>query len=194
MKVVGLTGGIGSGKTTVAGFFKELGAAVYIADEEAKKILNFSPEVKLELLKIFGKEVLKNDIPDRKFIASQVFNQPENLKALNSLIHPRVAEHFEEWKVQQKADYVIYEAAILFETGSYKKCDYTILVTADKKERIKRLMHRDKSSLEEIEARMANQWTDEQKSSLADFIIINNDLSATYEEVRKIHEIFSKTQ
>lgn len=189
MKVIGLTGGIGSGKSTVAGFFMKLGVPVYIADTEAKHLMNSSHEVHQDLVGLFGSSVSKNGILDRKFIASRVFNDPEKLNALNEIIHPRVEAHFLEWKKQQQAIYIIYEAAILFETGGYKKCDKTILVTAPYAERIKRLLLRDQSSKEEIEARMKNQWTDEKKSILADFVIKNVDISATWEEVRKIHEI-----
>ncbi|HET8753699.1 MAG TPA: dephospho-CoA kinase [Salinimicrobium sp.] len=191
MKIIGLTGGIGSGKSTVAGFFKELGVPVYIADEEAKRLMDSSPEVHKELEKLFGHKVFKNCIPDRKFIASRVFNDPEKLHALNAIIHPRVKAHFLEWTRTQQADYAIYEAAILFETGSYKNCDKTILVTAPYEERITRLLKRDHSTIEEIAARMKNQWTDERKSFLADFVINNVDLAVTWEEVRKIHAFLS---
>lgn len=193
MKVVGLTGGIGSGKTTVANFFADLGVPIYIADLEARKLQNESSEIKAEISAIFGAQAYKDGILDRKFISGQVFGDPEKLEALNAIVHPRVAQHFEQWKEKQDATYVLYEAAILFEKGGYKKCDATILVIADHKTKISRLQKRDQSEISEIEARMNNQWPDEKKVELADFVIENKDLSDTQKEVRKIHRILLKT-
>ncbi len=193
MKVVGLTGGIGSGKTTVAGFFSELGVPVYIADVEARKLQNESPEIKERIIAIFGTSAYKEDILDRTYISGKVFNDPEMLEALNNIIHPQVAAHFENWKKKQAAPYVIYEAAILFEKGGYKKCDLSILVIADRADKIKRIQERDKSQISEIEARMNNQWSDEKKLKLADIVIENKDLSNTQKEVRKIHQNLLKT-
>ncbi|WP_424494360.1 dephospho-CoA kinase [Salinimicrobium sp. GXAS 041] len=193
MKVVGLTGGIGSGKTTVAGFFAELGVPVYIADKEARKLQNESKEVKEQIIAIFGTQAYRENTLDRKYISGKVFSDPEMLEELNNIIHPQVAAHFGNWKEKQAAPYVIYEAAILFEKGGYKKCDFSILVVADRAERIKRVQERDKSQIFEIEARMNNQWPDEKKLKLADFIIENKDLSNTQKEVRKIHQNLLKT-
>lgn len=193
MKVVGLTGGIGSGKTTVAGFFRELGVPVYIADLAGRKLLETSPKIKKAILELFGPDSYKGNKPDRKFIAAKVFNDPERLKALNSIIHPAVARDFEKWKSQKEAPYVIYEAAILFEAGGYKKCDVSILVTAPKEERIRRIKERDQSTEEEIIARMENQWSDEEKSELADFTIKNKNLSETKEQVKALHHIILKS-
>ncbi len=188
MKVVGLTGGIGSGKTTVANFFRKLGTPVYIADEEAKKIMNTSTEVKKRITQLFGEDTYINSILDRKKLASRVFHDASRLEALNAIVHPAVGHHFEEWKKAQTGAYVIYEAAILFERGSDKKCDLVILVTSPYDLRIQRLQERDQSSIEEIEARMAHQWTDEKKTALADYIIENKDLSETWEKVQNIHQ------
>lgn len=193
MKVVGLTGGIGSGKTTVAKFFAELGVPVYIADDEAKKLMNHSAEIKEEVIGLFGAEAYKNGILDRKFVAERVFGSPEKLKALNAIVHPAVARHFDEWKEKQDSRYVIYEAAILFEQGGHKKCDFTILVTADHDTKIKRLQERDQSNISEINARMNNQWPDEKKIALADFVIENGELSNTRNKVQKIHRTLLKT-
>jgi dephospho-CoA kinase len=193
MRVVGLTGGIGSGKTTVAGFFKELGIPVYIADVEAKALMNTDMEVKAAVKALFGEESYKDGRADRKYIASQVFGDPGKLNRLNGIIHPAVARHFEAWKHSQEAPYVIYEAAILFETGGYKKCTYNILVTAPFNIRIERLKQRDNSTLEEIEARMNHQWSDEAKAKLADFTIENIALSETREQVRQLHETLLKS-
>lgn len=192
MKVIGLTGGIGSGKTTVANFFKELGVPVYIADEAGKKLLNSSAEVKEKVQKVFGEQAYKNNHPDRKYLADQVFNSKEKLDQLNKIIHPAVREDFENWKKDQSANYVIYEAAILFETGSDEKCDAVIVVTAPYSERLKRLQKRDQSSIEEIEARKQHQWNDDKKRALANFEIENIDLHTTKDSVKNLHEILLK--
>lgn len=189
MKVVGLTGGIGSGKTTVANLFRDLGISVYIADDQAKSLMNKSPEIRKKIQDLFGKESYQKGRLNRKLLASQVFNDQEKLETLNGIVHPEVERHFESWKSEQTTPYVIYEAAILFERGSYQKCDRTILVTADRQERIRRLLQRDSTTVSEIEARMANQWDDERKRKMADFIIENMDLSRTSEQVRKFHQM-----
>ena len=188
MKVLGLTGGIGSGKTTVAGFFTELGIPVFIADEEAKKLMLKDEKVKSSIIQLFGEEAYKDGIPDRKFIASKVFGDEGKLEQLNRIIHPAVGRHFESWKKLQKAPYVIYEAAILFEKGGHLKCDFTLLITAPYDRKIERLQERDNSTLEEIEARMNHQWSDEKKADLADFIIENNERPKTREAVHELHE------
>lgn len=192
MKIIGLTGGIGSGKTTVAGFFKELGIPVYIADNAARVLMNSSAEVKSQITDLLGLEAYNNGIPDRKYIASKVFNSPENLQKLNEIIHPAVEKDFKIWLESQSAPYIIYEAAILFETGKFKKCDAVILVTAPYEIRIQRLQKRDRSSLEEIDARMQHQWSDERKKDLADFEVINVEFSFTKEQVQNLHEIILK--
>lgn len=194
MKVLGLTGGIGSGKTTVANFFKELGVPVYIADDEAKKLMNSDPDVQNKVKKVFGEEAYENGSLNRKFLADRVFKDKNLLEQLNSIVHPAVGKHFLKWKQGQDSDYVVYEAAILFEKGGYKKCDRNLLITAPLGERIQRLVERDHASPEEIEARMNNQWPDEKKAALADFIIENKELSITRDEVRKIHRFMLDTE
>lgn len=188
MKIVGLTGGIGSGKTTVAGFFKNLAVPVYIADDAGKRLMNTSSEIREKIISIFGNNAYDGNNPNRKFIASKVFNEPDQLKQLNQIIHPAVEADFKAWYQKQYASYVIYEAAILFETGSYKKCDLNILVTAPQKLRIERLQKRDNSSRAEIRQRMDHQWSDEKKSVLADFIIKNDELEQTRLQVQHIHD------
>lgn len=192
MKVVGLTGGMGSGKTTVAGFFRELGVPVYIADDAGKRLMNTSAEVKSKIIQVFGEEAYSEGELNRNYIASEVFNNREQLEKLNSIVHPAIARDFEEWKNNQTAAYVIYEAAILLETGGQSRCDWVILVTANMDKRIQRLQKRDQSTVEEIEARLKHQWSDEKKRSLADFEIKNDDLSSTKEQVGNIHEIILK--
>lgn len=194
MMVVGLTGGIGSGKTTVAGFFKELGIPVYIADEAAKNLMETSEEIRAKIIQLLGNEAYSGNEPNRKFIAAKVFNDPEKLEALNGIIHPAVASDFQQWKKKQKdSEYVLYEAAILFEKGGYKNCDFNVLVTAPMEARIDRLQKRDQSTVEEIEARMRNQWPDEKKRELADFTIENGNLSQTKEQVKTLHGIILKS-
>ena len=189
MKVIGLTGGMGSGKTTVANFFKELGVPVYIADDAAKNLMNTSTEVKSKIIDLLGEKAYPDGVLDRKYVAAQVFDSAEKLEKLNGIVHPAVATDFENWKNSQNFPYVIYEAAILFEKGGNKKCDAVILITAPYRDRIKRLQQRDKSSEKEIEARMKHQWSDSKKRKLADFEIKNLNIANIREQVRKLHEI-----
>jgi dephospho-CoA kinase len=175
-KIIGLTGGIGSGKTTIAKYFEELGIPVYIADDEAKKIL-YLPEVVEELHTVFGDIFFTDGIPDKAKIASFVFSDNEQLLRLNAIIHPKVAKHFKNWVLSNSGKlFVIKEAAILFESGSYIDCDLVILVTAPIEVRIERVIHRDQITRDKVLQRMENQWDDEKKSSLSDFIIDNTDL------------------
>lgn len=192
MRVIGLTGGMGSGKTTVANLFKELGIPVFIADEEAKYLMNTSQEIRNKVITLFGEQAYIAEDLDRKYIASVVFNAPEKLQKLNKIIHPAVARYFQLWVLKQTAPYVLYEAAILFETGGYKKCDKVILVTAPRQDRIKRLQSRDKSSVSEIESRLQHQWSDKEKRKLTNYEIINKEISSTKEQVRNLHEILLK--
>ncbi len=189
---VGITGGIGSGKTTVLHFFKRLGVPAYIADERARALMHKSP-LKEEIIHRFGTDSFdqKKQL-NRAFLAHLVFTNPDLLKQLNELVHPRVAQDFQTWVQNQKAPYIIYEAAILFETGGYKTFDYTILVTAPKKVRIFRLKKRDATSEEKIRKRMQNQWPDEKKEKLADWVIINRDLADTQQQVLRLHNILSR--
>lgn len=193
MRVLGLTGGIGSGKTTVAQMFRGLNVPVYIADEEAKKMMDTDTEIIKQIKLLFGEASYKRGNLDRKFLAEQVFNNQELLERLNQIVHPAVGKNFDDWKKHQTSPYVVYEAAILFEKGGYKKCDKNLLITAPREVRIQRVKKRDKATSTEIEARMSHQWPDEKKEELADFVIINEELSETRKEVRKIHEIMLKS-
>ncbi|WP_410005722.1 dephospho-CoA kinase [Aequorivita nionensis] len=191
MKIIGLTGGIGSGKTTVAQLFSELGVPIYIADTEAKKLMNSSKVIRRKLVALLGEDAYSGTKLNRKFVADKIFNDKFLLDAVNAVIHPKVAAHFKKWVSKQKATYVIKEAAILFENGSYKDCDKVILVTAPKQMRINRVMARDNTSKAEIEQRMNNQWSDEKKLKLADIIIENIDLKTTKNKVEAIHNLLS---
>ena len=188
MKIVGLTGGIGSGKTTVAEMFSALGISVYNSDIEAKKLTNSSETIRQQLISLLGAETYnKEGTLDRKFMAGKIFNDEELLRKVNAIIHPKVAEHFKKWVSQQNSAYVIKEAAILFESGSDAQCDLVILVTASREERIRRVMDRDQVSQKEVEVRMKNQWSDSKKMKLANFVIQNNNLSETQKQVESLH-------
>ncbi|WP_298223004.1 dephospho-CoA kinase [Flavobacterium sp.] len=185
-KIIGLTGGIGSGKTTIAQYFKSLGIPVYIADDEAKKMLDV-PTIQKEIKETFGEVVFENGAISRPKLASVVFENPEKLKVLNGIIHPAVKEHFKDWFVQHSNNpIVIREAAILFESGSYLDCDKIITVVAPLETRIQRVLSRDKTTREAVLNRIKNQWTDEMRIAKSDFVIENNDLSNAKEQVDKI--------
>lgn len=191
MKTIGLTGGIGSGKTTVARMFEEYGIPIYIADTEAKNLMHTSCEIRSELQQLLGENVYVDGQLDRKFMADKIFNDKQLLEKVNNIIHPRVEAHFQEWKKKQNAPYCIKEVAILFENGSYKRCDKTILVVADEEERIARVIKRDGVKREKVLERMKNQWSDAKKTPLADYIINNQSLNATKKEVKNLHTILS---
>jgi len=193
MTVVGLTGGIGSGKTTVAKQFMALGIPVYIADEEAKKLMNTSQVIKRKLIQLFGNEAYVNDGLNKPFIANIIFNDKSYLEKMNAIVHPQVAAHFKKWVLKQNAPYVIKEVAILFENDGYKQCDYVITVTAPKNIRIERLLERDPTTKDKIEAIMKNQWSDEEKIKLSDYVITNIDLENTKIKVLKIHKEILKS-
>ncbi len=192
MLIVGLTGGIGSGKTTVANMFKDLGVPVYIADVEAKELMLNSVAIKKELIELLGEQAYTaSGELNRTFIATQVFSNSDKLEALNAIVHPRVGAHFKKWVTKQQANYVIKEAAILFENDGYKNCDKTILVTAPVKDRIKRVLARDQSTREDVLARMQNQWPDSQKIPLADYTIQNTNLDQTKALIKALHNTLS---
>ncbi|NAS13391.1 dephospho-CoA kinase [Poritiphilus flavus] len=193
MMIIGLTGGIGSGKTTVSKIFRSLGVPVYDSDKEAKELMVASEEVVKAIKALFGSEAYKGKKLNKNYIAERVFNDKELLGQLNAIVHPAVKKHFLSWAKKQNAAYVIQEAAILFENGSYVNYDKMILVTAPKKERIRRIMARDGSTEDQILARMKNQWSDRKKRGLADFVIENKSLEKTKSAVAKIHAELAKT-
>ena len=189
MLIVGLTGGIGSGKTTVARFFEALGIPIYFADDRAKALMVNSPELKESIVLLLGVTAYTEDGRlNRAYIASQVFNNKALLEQLNGLVHPAVGKDFKQWASEQDSPYVIKEAAILFENGNYKAADKNILVTAPIDVRIERVMNRDGAKKEDIEARMQHQWPDSEKIPLADYIIENIDLEQTRLQVNSLHE------
>ncbi|MBS1534838.1 MAG: dephospho-CoA kinase [Bacteroidetes bacterium] len=185
-KIIGLTGGIGSGKTTVAKQFIEAGIPVYIADEEAKKLLH-QPEIISQIETNFGDSVLEDNQISRAKLAQVVFNNPEKLALLNSIIHPAVKKHFQQWLNEHQAfPYVVREAAILFESGTYHDCDLIISVIAPIEERISRVIQRDQVDRAAVLARINNQWTDEQRIAKSDFVIENVTPKNTERQVNEI--------
>lgn len=188
-KTIGLTGGIGSGKTTIANHFLAAGIPVYIADDEARKIMQ-SPEIIEEIKTKFGNTIFENGILNREKLAEIVFSNPEKLNQLNAIIHPAVQQHFENWILKHKnSPYVIYEAAILFESGSYKKCNLIITVTAPQEARIQRIIQRDKTTREQVMKRINAQWSDEQRISKSDYVIENISAETAKSEADKILKI-----
>ena len=192
--IVGLTGGIGSGKTTVAEVFKKLDSvAVYIADIEARKIMNSSDVIRIQLLQAFGKETYKNNELNREYLANAVFESKEKLTILNNIVHPEVKKHFQDFAARNidKA-YVLYESAILFESNSSQQCDFVISVFLDKEERIKRVLDRDKTSEKEVLSRINSQWKEDKKLLSSNYIILNYAIQDTEKSVLKIHNILTK--
>ncbi len=184
---VGLTGGIGSGKSTVAKIFQALGYPVYIADTRAKELMVKDSELVSSIKKVFGEDIYSsNGTIDRQKLASIVFKDKKALEKLNSLVHPAVKRDFKLWCTRQDSSIVFEEAAILFETGSDKYFDKTILVTASKEERIRRVINRDQTTREAVESRMANQWSQEKKIQLADYIINNEGDELVIPQVLKL--------
>ncbi|MGV1001598.1 dephospho-CoA kinase [Empedobacter falsenii] len=184
--VAGITGGIGSGKSTAAKFFEELGIPVYNSDTRAKTIQNENSEVKVKIIAAFGEKAYNENGLNKPYLSKQVFQNNEKLKLLNSIVHPAVFQDFEDWKKAQKSDIVMKEAAILIESGSYKDCDVVISVVVDVETRIARTIERDGLSREEILARINNQISDEERIAKSDFIIDNNgDLAHLKNEVEQ---------
>lgn len=192
-KIIGLTGGIGSGKTTIAKYFASKGIPVYIADEAAKDIMD-DKKVVQEVQAIFSENVmLKNGLLDRNAIRELVFADKSKLEQLNKIIHPKVKTDFENWlNKNKKAPFIIKEVAILFETNGQKYCDATILVTAPIETRIKRVLERDKTSRENILHIINNQLPEEEKMKLATFVVTNENLNITYKTVDNLIEILNK--
>ncbi|SEH71322.1 dephospho-CoA kinase [Epilithonimonas hominis] len=173
-KIIGLTGGIGSGKTTVAKLLEEKGFPVYYSDDEAKNIVNKDRELKDQIIKLLGNESYINDVYNRKYVAEKVFNDSGLLEQLNHLIHPAVRIDFENWVKKQNSPFVFKETALLFELQLHKDCYKSLLVTADDNLRMKRTMDRDGKTYREIESIMQKQMPEKEKIKLADYIIYNN--------------------
>jgi len=188
MHTVGLTGGIGSGKTVIAEIFSHFGIPIFNADFESKKILEADSEVRNQLTAWFGPDLYSENKLDRVKLAGYIFTDSVMLAKVNELVHPRVMKCFKSWCGKHTdTSYVIHEAAILFESGLYRHLDFTILVTAPEDIRMERIKRRDKSDEPSILKRMRNQWTDEEKLPLADYRIQNDGVSPILPQIAEIH-------
>ena len=187
MTKIGITGGIGAGKSVVASFLKATGIPVYIADDESKRITSTSPKIREQLVKKFGDELFSESILNRALLASLIFGNKENLSLVNAIIHPEVLSDFDEWaaKFKNKA-FVAMESAILFESGFDKNMDMIITVTAPVEERIERILKRNKTTREEILSRISNQLPEEIKCMKSDFVIYNDNNRAIIPQLEKI--------
>ena len=172
-KIIGLTGGIGSGKSTVAGIIRELGYPVYEADQAAKMCVSENTQLQNQIKDLLGDEAFVNGEYNRSYVSQKVFQDPHLLKGLNEIIHPAVQKHFENWLLLMQTPFVFKEAAILFESGSYKNCDKIIVVSAPEEIRIERVMKRDGVDASEVKKRMENQWPQAEKEARADYVINN---------------------
>lgn len=187
MVVVGLTGGIGSGKTTILNYFQSLGVPIYIADAEAKALMNRSKVIKRKLIELFGNEAYKDGRLNRPYLSSKIFNDKNLLSKMNAIVHPKVASHFKRWLKNQHTEYVIKEAAIIFENNLEHQYNYIITVVADEELRINRVMKRDTVSKERVKSIIKNQLSDAIKIEKSDYVIYNNDLKAAKIQALEIH-------
>ena len=191
MKIVGLTGGIGSGKTTVSKEFQKYSIKVYNSDLRAKFLMNNSIVLKNKLINNFGKEFYINDELNKSYISQIIFNDPTSLKLINSMVHPEVLNDFNEWIQSLSEKFVLYESALIFETGSYKLNDFNILVTCDYDLRVKRIIKRDGINEEKINSIINNQWDDDKKIPLADYIFFNTSNKENKLKVKNLVTYFN---
>ena len=190
MTKVGVTGGIGSGKTYVCRIFETFGIPIYYADDRARQLMEEDAVLVEQLKQHFGEEIYSNGVLERALLAAKVFNNKEALAVLNSLVHPAVFRDTVRWAEEHtNAPYTIKEAALLYETGSYKQLDKIIVVTASLEERISRVILRDNTTREQIIARIANQMDEQEKIKLADYVIYNDASHSVEDQVKAIHQI-----
>ncbi len=188
MKVVGVTGGIGAGKSMVCSVFATLGVPIFNADLEAKKLYDDHPELLISLREIFGNEIFKNGILDKKRLAELVFSDGLKLEHLNQLVHPLVAQSFLAWKKKQRAPYIIREAAILIESKTFEDCDHIILISAPESLKIQRTMQRSGLCSDQVKSRMKEQLTDEQRRPFCDFEVLNDEQQMILPMISFIHQ------
>ncbi|MBT3524501.1 MAG: dephospho-CoA kinase [Flavobacteriaceae bacterium] len=174
MKIIGLTGGIGSGKSTIAKVFKSNSVPVYDSDSSAKILMNSSKKLKLKLIECFGSSTYSNGLLNKKYVSNLIFNDSIALNKINSIVHPEVFNDFKQWKSKLNNDYVIYESALVFESGSYKSNDYNILVTSEFNLRVERIIKRDNIKKDDVLLKINNQWADQKKIPLADYVLKNS--------------------
>ena len=186
--IIGITGGIGSGKSTVCNVFKLLKVPIFEADKVAKELLNTHPKIKSGLIHQFGRKIYtENGTVDRKNLAEVIFNDKIQLKKINDLVHPVVREEFKKWVANhEQYSYVIHEAAILFESGFYKMMDYTILVSAPREKRINWVMERDAMNRQQVEERMKNQMPEVEKQKLASVVLMNDNYNLLIPKIVEI--------
>ena len=195
MLTIGVTGNIGAGKTQICLIFEVLGIPVYYADIEARRLMREDEKLITSIRKLIGeKAYLGNGELDRKYIAAIVFNDKNKLEALNALVHPAVAKDFKKWATRQQAAYVIKEAALLIEAGSYKDLDRNILVVADEDVRLNRVVKRDNVNERDVLARMRNQMDQESKKEYVDHIVYNNPGQFLVKQVMQLHREFLDLQ
>lgn len=188
MVVVGITGGIGSGKTTISNYLKSFGIPLYVADKEAKALMNRSKIIKQKLIQLFGDKAYVDGKLNRPFLAKMIFKDKSLLNQMNAIVHPKVASHFKRWLKKQDAPYILKEAAIIFENNLQSNYDYIITVVANENLRIERILDREDTTREKIKAVINNQWTDSHKKKLSDFVISNNDLDQAKKQALQIHK------
>ncbi len=188
MLKIGLTGGIGGGKSTVAKVFEVLGMPVYYADDAAKKLMNEEGPLKQQIQKIFGATAYRNGQLDRKYVADIVFKKPDKLQLLNALVHPATINDAQKWMQRQRTSYAIKEAALIFESGAQQQLDYVIGVYAPTPLRIQRTMQRDGITEEEVIARINKQLDENSKMQLCDFVIINDEKQLLIPQVVEVHK------
>jgi dephospho-CoA kinase len=184
---IGLTGGIGSGKSTVAQIFEVLGIPVYYADTAAKRLMNEDADLKLAITNIFGKQAYRNNILDRRYISSIVFSDPAKLASLNAVVHPATKKDGEAWMQQQTTPYAIHEAALIFEANVAERLDHVIGVSSPLELRIKRAMDRDKVNRDQVLKRMGQQMDENVKMSRCDFVLINDEQQLLIPQVLDVH-------
>jgi dephospho-CoA kinase len=191
---IGVTGGIGAGKSLVCRIFQALGIPIYDADHRAKWLMNHHPTLIAEIKQHFGKEAyLPDESLNRQYLSEKVFSNETLLKQLNALVHPKVGEDYQQWVLQQMAPYVVKEAALLIEAGSYKTLDYLISVNAPESVRLRRVLLRDTHrSAQEVEVIMRKQLSDHERAAKADFVIVNDDKSLILPKTLQLHQRFLK--
>lgn len=192
MIIVGLTGGIGSGKTTISKCFETYGIPVYIADKEAKALMNRSKVIQRKLIALFGDDAYKDGRLNRAYLASKIFNDKTLLSKMNAIVHPKVASHFKRWLKKQDAPYIIKEAAIIFENNLEHQYNYIITVVAAEQLRIARVMKRDNATRKKVKTIISNQLSDEEKIKKSHFVIVNNHLEEATNKAYEIHNILIK--
>ena len=191
MYKVGITGGIGSGKSTVCAILAEFGVAVYDSDSSAKRLMNEDNTLRERLVERFGSEVYCAEGLNRRYLAERVFGNPEELKALNAIVHPAVMDDFDRWALEQEGSYVVLESAILFEASLDRRVDVSVAVMAPEELRIERAMQRDGAQREQIVARMNNQISDQERVERAKYTIVNIDIDNLRSDVEQLHRRLS---